>query len=71
MATDLGIVEQKVYGALLILANKEMIAEASLKKIAKTIGYKKAGGALTFALKMLEMKNFIVPLGDSKYKVMI
>lgn len=63
-------VEKKVLGALLILSDKDMVVTAPLKLIANTMGYKATGGALTFALQALEMKNFIAT-SDSSFKVLL
>lgn len=68
---NLGVVEKKVLGALVILANNNMIAKATATKIAETIGYKTSGGALTFALKILERDNFIVRTAKSTYKLLV
>lgn len=68
---DLGGVEKKVLGALLILSDRNFEANATLSQIANQMGYKKPGGALSFALKALEMQNHIAVIGKNKYKVLI
>jgi len=68
---NLGTIERKVLGALIILADQNKIAYASLIDIADLIGYKKTGGALTFAIKILERDNYIVKIGQRKYKILI
>jgi deoxyribose-phosphate aldolase len=69
--SQVGGVEKKVLGALIMMANKEMVATASNTTIAKRIGYKASGGIITYALRMLEMKNFIAPMGNNQYKVLL
>lgn len=69
--TQLGVVEKKVFGALLVLSDSNQIARASLHQIAKAMGYKKGGGAISFALKSLEMTNHINKISDKTYKVFI
>ena len=68
---NLGMVERKVLGALIIMADDEKTAKASLKAIADNIGYKAVGGALTFAVKILERDNFIVRDNKGIYKLLI
>lgn len=68
---SLGVIEQKVLGALLILAEKDNVATATSELIAHTMGYKSSGGGVTFALKILEKDNFIIKIAHKKYKVLI
>lgn len=70
---NLGTVERKVLGALLIIAdgNNDNIIKASLKDIANLIGYKASGGALTFAIKILERDNFLICTDRSTYKLLV
>lgn len=58
-ASNLNPVERKVLGALLILSDNDMQLTAGMNDIAEVMGYRSAGGAITFALRALEMKNFI------------
>ena len=69
--TNLRTVEKKVLGAMLILADDDMNVKTSMKQLAETMGYKKAGGALTFAIEALEMKNYIATIGKGQYKVLL
>lgn len=69
--SNLRTVEKKVLGAMLILANDEMVVKARMIDIARAMGYKEAGGALTFAIDALEMKNIISKEGQGKYKVLL
>ncbi len=62
-------VEKKLYGAFIVLSDKDMNVEASMKQIASVMGYKKTGGAISFALQALNMKNFISIIGKDKYKI--
>lgn len=70
MLGNLGVVEKKVLGALLLLSDSRMLATSNLNQIAKSMGYKSPGGALTFALKSLETNNYITKI-DNKYKVLL
>lgn len=71
MTSALSVVEKNVLGALLMLANDRMIAHASNTAIADAMGYKRPGGIITYALKTLEMRNFIATLSKGTYKVMV
>lgn len=68
---NLGIVERKVLGALIIMANENKTVTTTMEQIASVIGYKKSGGALTFALRILERDNFIVRTAQRTYKLLI
>lgn len=69
--SNLGVIEKKVLGALIILTNAQNVAKVSATTIAKTMGYKRSGGAITFALKSLELNNHIEKLPDGSYKVFL
>ena len=70
---NLGTVERKVLGAMLIIADntKNNIVKVSMNEIADLIGYKTSGGALSFAIKILERDNFLICTGRSTYKLLI
>ena len=68
---NLGTIEKKVLGALLILSDKDNVTKATHSDIAQVMGYKTDGGAITFALKILERDNFIVRTAKSTYKLLI
>lgn len=68
---ELRVIEKKVLGALLILSNEVLEVKTSNAEIARTMGYKASGGAITFALDALEMKNYINLEGKGHYKVLI
>lgn len=68
---NLGTIERKVLGALIILADEKKVVKASLHDMADVMGYKAVGGALTFAIKILERDNFIVRISKSTYKLLI
>ena len=68
---ELGGVEKKVIGAMLILSDKDNVVKASYTQLARAMGYAKPGGAITFAVKSLEMQNYIAVLGKNEYKVLI
>lgn len=69
--SNLRTVEKKVLGAMLILADDNMTVKASTSKIAEVMGYRKTGGALTFAIEALEMKNYIATIEKGHYKVLL
>lgn len=69
---NLGVVEKKVLDAMMLMANNNNIVKTTIKNIAKAIGYKKPGGAITFALKILERDNFVERLPEKKtYRLII
>lgn len=68
---NLGVVERKVLGALIIMANENKVAIATMEDIAYKIGYKRSGGALTFAIRILERDNFVVRVKPRTYKLLI
>lgn|GEM_PF-1742184 len=70
---NLGVIERKVLGALLVLADnsKNNTVKATMKEVADLIGYKSSGGALSFAFKILERDNYIVCVNRSTYKLLI
>lgn len=70
MGANLGKVEKKVLGAMLMLSNGDMLVHASKKDIAHQMGYKAVGGAITFAIDTLEFKNYICK-EDEGYKVLL
>lgn len=69
---NLGTIERKVLGALMILADKASnnTVKASMLEIAELIGYKATGGALSFAIKVLERDNYLVKIGRSRYQLL-
>ncbi len=70
---DLGVVEKKVLGALMILAGGATEVVATSRHIADTMGYKSPGGAITFALRVLERDNYLarIPNVRSGYRLLI
>lgn len=69
-ASNLRTVEKKVLGAMLIHTGEDMMVNAKMVQLAHTMGYKAVGGAITFAIQALEMKNFISK-EDGRYKVLL
>lgn len=67
----IGIVERKILGALLLMCNDNMEVSCTLRSIADVMEYKTVGGAMTYALEMLEMKNYIVKLEKGRYKILL
>lgn len=68
--THLGVVERKVLGALLLMAGNDMSVSAKLLEIAHKMGYKDVGGVITYAIRSLDMKNYI-SAENGKYTVLI
>lgn len=64
-------IERKILGALFILDDGSGMVNASLQQIADRISYKKSGGTITYALKMLERDNYIIRVNRSVYKILI
>ena len=71
MTTNLGVIERKVLGALMIKANEDGIVRTTMQDLAEAMDYKKSGGALTFALKILERDNFVVHTAKRTYKLLV
>lgn len=69
-ASNLRTVEKKVLGAMLIHTDNEMVVQGTKLQWAQTMGYKSTGGAITFAIQALEMKNFITS-DEGKFKVLL
>jgi hypothetical protein len=68
---NLGTIERKVLGAMIILARDDKTITTSMNKLAEIMGYKKSGGALTLAISILERDNFLVKLDKGKFKLLI
>lgn len=70
---NLGTIERKVLGALLIATdnNNNNTVKITQNEIADLIGYKTSGGALSFAIKILERDNFLICTGKSTYKLLV
>lgn len=68
---NLGVIERKILGAMLILADNDNNVTASKLELAHAIGYKSSGGAITYAIKILERDNYLVKLDDRKYKLLV
>lgn len=64
-------IERKVMGAMLIMTDENNIAKVTLQDVANLIGYKKTGGALSFAIKILERDNYLVKIASQTYKILI
>lgn len=47
------------------------VAKAKMRDIADIINYKSTGGAMSFALKVLERDNYIIKLDKGKYQVLV
>lgn len=70
--SNLGVIERKALGALIMTpVDKDGITHISARQLAIKMGYKASGGAITFALKSLEVNNHIQKVGTSKYRVFI
>jgi len=68
---NLGVVERKVLGALLLLADENCIAKATKKEIADRMGYSQPGGTITYALRILQRDNYIVNPTARQYQILI
>jgi hypothetical protein len=68
---NLGAIERKVLGAMLILADREKVVKTTMKKLAETMGYKSSGGALNLAIQILERDNFIVKESEGRFRVLV
>lgn len=68
---QIGVIERKVLGALLTMSDDNGIVSTNLANLASRMGYKKSGGALTFAIKILENENYISKQDKQVYKVLI
>ena len=69
--SNLRVVEKKVLGAMLILADDNMNLETTFQRISEAMGYRSTGGAITFAIQALEMKNYIAVVGKGKYRILL
>jgi hypothetical protein len=67
----LGVIEQKLLGSMLLLANDEGKLTANNTVLARKMGYKTSGGSITYAIKMLEINNYITKTNEGEYKVLI
>lgn len=68
---ELGLVERRVLGALMVLSNSEKEIEANTTEIAEAIGYKRNGGSISSALKILQYENIITKIDKRRYKLLI
>lgn len=64
-----GLVERKVYSALIALSNTDGKVTATTTEVAEKMGYKNNGGAISFALKVLELNNKISRLSKNTFIV--
>jgi DNA-binding MarR family transcriptional regulator len=69
--SNLGVIEKKALGALITLCDANNITRVSMRELARAMGYKATGGAITLALKTLEMNNHIERLENNTYKVFL
>ncbi len=68
---NLGVVEKKVLGALMIMANGKDVVKSTIRNIANVMGYKEPGGAITYALRVLERDNFVMRMPGRMFKLLI
>ena len=68
---NLGVIERKMLGALLILSDRDNMVSANLNQLAEQMNYKASGGALTFALKVLERDNYVIRTSKDSYVLLI
>jgi hypothetical protein len=67
----MGAIEQKVLGALLFLSGGRREFSVTRKKIVRKMGYVRDGGAISFALRLLEMNNYIARPSKDKYIILV
>lgn len=68
---NLSMVEKKVLGALIMLSNDELVVCATVRDIARAIGYKDGGGIISAALRTLETYNKIAKIKSSEYRILL
>lgn len=68
---DYTVVEKKVLFALMDLADSNNMVTVTSTKLAHHIGYKKSGGAITWAIRLLKERGKIKQLGKRTYKVLV
>lgn len=67
----LGVVDVRVLNTLMDLADKDNIVNITVTKLAKEIGYKETGGAITYALKTLQLMGKIRCIAKQTYRVLV
>jgi len=69
---ELGEIERKVLGALLKMSDETLTTKrVTLDTLAKEINYKTSGGAITYALRLLEKNNYIIKLPEKRIKILV
>lgn len=68
---NLGVVDRKVLGALLLLADENNVVHTTIAKIADMMGYAQPGGTISYALRILQRDNYIVVPQKQMYKILI
>lgn len=68
---ELGVVERKALGALMVLAGGDKVVVVTSAELAQAMGYKKTGGAVSSALKILEKDGIIKKIGNRTYMLLI
>lgn len=69
--SDMTIIERRLLGALIMLADENGVVNASIEHISKTIGYKKSGGYITLALRLLEVQGYIQRIDRATIRVLV
>lgn len=67
----MGVVERKALDALMVLAGGDKVVVVTSTKLAKAMGYKGSGGAVSFALKILEKDGIIKKIDKRTYMLLI
>lgn len=70
MSKECGCVETKILQVFKQNCNSNKEVIMTFDKIAKEIGYKKSGGILSYAIKLLVAKGYIEVLGKGRYRVL-
>jgi len=69
---ELGEIERKVLGALLKMSDETLTTKkVTLDTLAKEINYKTSGGAIMYALRLLEKNNYIIKLPEKRIKILV
>jgi len=70
MSKECGCVETKILNVFKRNCDSNNEVEMTCDKIAKEIGYKRSGGILSYAIKLLIAKGYIEVLGKRRYRIL-
>lgn len=63
--------ERRLLGALLLLADNDLIVNVTKKELSNAMGYKTTGGQINLAIKLLDIKNYITQQNENQIKILI